>query len=255
MTADAGYWRFFAYLNLFIFAMLNLVLAENLVGAVPRAGRASGSARTSSSGSGTRPQERGRGQQGVHRQPHRRLRPSSWRCSCIFQTVDGRRAAGAVRARLHDAARARAPLAALSPAPPRFWVRSCCSWAPRARARRSRSSSGCPTPWPARRPSSALIHAATMVTAGLYLLARLSPLVVRARPPWHHRDRRRAHGHHGGDGRHHAERHQEGAGLLDGQPARLHVPRGRRGRVLGGHLPRHDPRLLQGAASSSARAP
>ena len=31
MKEDAGYWRYFAYLNLFIFAMLNLVLAENLV--------------------------------------------------------------------------------------------------------------------------------------------------------------------------------------------------------------------------------
>ena len=31
MKGDPGYWRFFAYLNLFIFAMLNLVLAENLV--------------------------------------------------------------------------------------------------------------------------------------------------------------------------------------------------------------------------------
>lgn len=31
MHKDEGYWRFFAYLNLFIFAMLNLVLAENLL--------------------------------------------------------------------------------------------------------------------------------------------------------------------------------------------------------------------------------
>ncbi len=31
MHGDGGYWRFFAYLNLFIFAMLNLVLAENLI--------------------------------------------------------------------------------------------------------------------------------------------------------------------------------------------------------------------------------
>ncbi len=30
MHGDPGYWRFFAYLNLFIFAMLNLVLADNL---------------------------------------------------------------------------------------------------------------------------------------------------------------------------------------------------------------------------------
>ncbi|MEM6326804.1 MAG: NADH-quinone oxidoreductase subunit L, partial [Bacteroidota bacterium] len=31
MHGDSGYWRFFPYLNLFIFAMLNLVLAENLL--------------------------------------------------------------------------------------------------------------------------------------------------------------------------------------------------------------------------------
>ena len=31
MHGDPGFWRFFAYLNLFIFAMLNLVLAENLL--------------------------------------------------------------------------------------------------------------------------------------------------------------------------------------------------------------------------------
>jgi NADH-quinone oxidoreductase subunit L len=32
MGDDPGYWRYFAYLNLFIFAMLNLVLSDNLVG-------------------------------------------------------------------------------------------------------------------------------------------------------------------------------------------------------------------------------
>ena len=31
MWADEGYWKFFSYLNLFIFAMLNLVLADNLL--------------------------------------------------------------------------------------------------------------------------------------------------------------------------------------------------------------------------------
>ncbi len=31
MAHDPGYWKFFAYLNLFIFAMLNLVLADNLL--------------------------------------------------------------------------------------------------------------------------------------------------------------------------------------------------------------------------------
>src|SRR5262245_45542756 len=31
MRGDAGYWRFFAYLNLFMFAMLTLVLADNFL--------------------------------------------------------------------------------------------------------------------------------------------------------------------------------------------------------------------------------
>jgi NADH-quinone oxidoreductase subunit L len=31
MHGDRGFWRFFAYLNLFIFAMLNLVLADNFL--------------------------------------------------------------------------------------------------------------------------------------------------------------------------------------------------------------------------------
>ena len=51
--------------------------------------------------------------------------------------------------------------------------------------------------------------------------------------------------------RHHrprADRHQEGAGLLHGQPARLHVPGLRRGRLRGGRLPPLHPRLLQGPA-------
>ncbi len=54
------------------------------------------------------------------------------------------------------------------------------------------------------------------------------------------------HGALRGHDRPRAERHQEGAGVLDGLAARLHVPGLRRRRLRGGHLPRHDARLLQG---------
>jgi NADH-quinone oxidoreductase subunit L len=96
-------------------------------------------------------------------------------------------------------------------------------------------------------PVSALIHAATMVTGGR-LHGRALVRDLRARPEGDvrgrahrrpHRVLRRVH-------RPRPERHQARAGLLDGEPARLHVPGLRRGGVRGGRVPPHDPRLLQG---------
>ena len=49
----------------------------------------------------------------------------------------------------------------------------------RQERRSSRSTSGCRTRWKARRRFRRLIHAATMVTAGVYLLARCAPLFAR----------------------------------------------------------------------------
>ena len=130
--------------------------------------------------------------------------------------------------------------------------RSCCSSARSARARSSRCTSGCPTPWKAR-PGSALIHAATMVTAGVSsspvptrssrrAAARMTVVACRRR----HRAARR-------DDRARPDRHQTRAGLLDGQPARLHVPRARRGRLRGRDLPRRRARVLQGRALPRCR--
>ena len=98
-------------------------------------------------------------------------------------------------------------------------------------------------------PVSALIHAATMVNAGVYLVARANPIFAQAPEVMVIvAGDRHLHRHPGRVDRLHPERHQAGPRVLDAEPARLHV-RGARGRgVRRRDLPPDDPRLLQGAA-------
>ncbi len=96
-------------------------------------------------------------------------------------------------------------------------------------------------------PVSALIHAATMVTAGVYLVARMHGIYEHA--PGGLADRRRDRRDDGvlrGVDRAGADRHQEGARLLDGVAARLHVRGARRRRLWRRGLPRLHARVLQG---------
>jgi NADH-quinone oxidoreductase subunit L len=97
-------------------------------------------------------------------------------------------------------------------------------------------------------PVSALIHAATMVTAGVYLITRTSVL-------YHAAPLASAlvtHGRHchSFDGRLHrawAVGYQKSAGVFNGQPARLHGGGGRLGRLRGGHVSSDHARFLQSA--------
>ena len=74
MAHEGGYYRFFAYLNLFMFFMLMLVLARQLPAAVRRLGRRGPVHLPADRLLLQQEVRRRRRQEGIHRQPHRRLR-------------------------------------------------------------------------------------------------------------------------------------------------------------------------------------
>ena len=171
MAHDPGTWRFFAYLNLFMFSMLLLVLADSwllvfagweLVGLSSYLLIGFWYTRRSAALAAKKAFIVNRvGDVGLRARDHGDLR----------QHRDDEHpgvARQADRARRdHHRSRSRSS---------RCW----CSRAPWARAPSSRSTSGCPDAMEGPTPVSALIHAATMVNAGVYLVARANPLFASA---------------------------------------------------------------------------
>ena len=139
-----GYARYFAYLNLFCFFMLMLVLGEQLPGDVRGLGRR-GALLVPADRLLVREEERvGRRQEGVHREPDRRLGLHPRHLPRLLHVRHAATSAPSPTPRAR--CRSRPPGSACSRS-----SACCCSSAPPARARRSRCTSGCRTPWKARR--------------------------------------------------------------------------------------------------------
>ena len=186
-----------------------------------------------------------RGHEGVRDQRRRRRRAS---CSA-------RSSSSPTRARSNCSApstsRRTSSRAAAGTSPPRA---SCCSSARSRSPRRSRCTRGSPTRWRDRRRSRALIHAATMVTAGVYLIARMHVLFELAPAA---QDVGAVIGActlliAGTIGARH-DGHQARHRVLDDVADRLHDHGRLRRRLRGGPLPPDDARLLQGAAVHGRR--
>ena len=166
MSHDPGYWRFFAYLNLFMFSMLLLVLASNFL-LVFVAWELVGLSSYLLIGFWYR--KRSAALAAKKAFIVNRVGDVGFALGIMAIFVSTRARSTSARSIELIARRSTAPTIPLRH---RAAGLRRARW---ARAPSSRSTSGCPTRWRARRPVSALIHAATMVNAGVYLVARDQP--------------------------------------------------------------------------------
>ena len=171
MTSDRGISRYFAYLNFFVFSMLLLVLAGNFlllivgwafVGAASYLLISFWYRRTTATRAGIKAFV-------INVVGDVGLVLGTFFIFKHTGTVDFLKTFHAVAARVHP-----------QPAPT-WWPAACCCSSARSRSPpRSRCTPGSRTRWRVPTPVSALIHAATMVTAGVYLIARMHPLFEQA---------------------------------------------------------------------------
>ena len=171
LKSDRGYSRFFAYLNFFVFSMLLLVLAGNFlilivgwafVGAASYMLISFWYRRTTATNAGT---------QGVRDQRDRRRRP---RARDVLHLPPHRDASTSSRRS------ARCRTCSATTAPTSSPGACCCCVGAFAKSAQVPLHTWLPDAMEGPTPVSALIHAATMVTAGVYLIARMHPLFEQA---------------------------------------------------------------------------